>query len=112
MNALDLDLAGYVRPGGSPAAREEVGFVPLALRAGAPAHAGRATERAVAVDASIEVDAVKPRVQAVLGPEYEVSTWHDRRLRRRRSSTPELRPQLDRRASSCSSRCSASPTRC
>lgn len=38
---------------------------------------GRATEIAIAIDRIGEAEKMKAQLQATLGPEYEVSTWHE-----------------------------------
>jgi putative ABC transport system permease protein len=38
---------------------------------------GRATEIAVSVANFEDAERIKPKLQAALGPEYEVATWHD-----------------------------------
>lgn len=38
---------------------------------------GRATEIAIAIEHFDDAEPIKPLVQAAVGPEYEVSTWHD-----------------------------------
>jgi putative ABC transport system permease protein len=79
MNALDLEYAGVYGQPGLPLPDKKLGYVPLAFAQELLRMNGRATEIAVAVDriSDAEVDALKPVLQAAVGPEFEVATWHE-----------------------------------
>lgn len=77
LNALELDFVGVYGQSGLPLPDKKLGFVPLALAQEILRMPGRATEIAVAVARIDDVEAVKPRLQAAVGPDYEVSSWHD-----------------------------------
>lgn len=77
MNALDLDFVGLYGQPGLPLPEKKLGYVPLALAQELLRMPGRATEIAVAIHKLDDAERIKPRLQAALGPEYEVATWHD-----------------------------------
>ncbi len=77
MNALDLDFVGLYGQPGLPLPEKKLGFVPLAYAQDLLRMPGRATEIAIAVFRLDEINQLKPLVQAVVGPDYEVSTWRD-----------------------------------
>jgi putative ABC transport system permease protein len=79
LNALDLDFVGVFGQPGLPLPEKKFGFVPLAFAQELLRLDGRATEIAVALFSgdTDALEAVQTRLQAALGPEYEVSTWHD-----------------------------------
>ena len=77
LNALDLDYVGAYGQAGIPLPEKKVGFVPLAFAQELLRMEGRATELAVAVDQLDDVDQIVGRVQAAVGPDFEVSSWHD-----------------------------------
>jgi hypothetical protein len=77
MNALDFNFVGEYGQPGLPLPDKKLGFVPLALAQELLRMEGRATEIAVALHRFDDAEKVKPVLQAALGPEYEVSTWHD-----------------------------------
>ena len=77
MNALDLEFVGEYGQPGLPLPDKKLGFVPLAFAQELLRMEGRATEIAVALHHFEDAEKVKPVLQATLGPEYEVSTWHD-----------------------------------
>lgn len=77
MNALDFNFVGEYGQPGLPLPDKKLGFVPLALAQELLRMEGRATEIAVALERFDDAEKVKPVLQAALGPEYEVSTWHD-----------------------------------
>lgn len=77
MNALDFEFVGEYGQPGLPLPDKKLGFVPLAFAQELLRMEGRATEIAVALHRFEDAEKVKPVLQATLGPEYEVSTWHD-----------------------------------
>jgi putative ABC transport system permease protein len=77
LNALDLDYVGAYGEKGLPLPDKKLGFVPLALAQKLLRMENRATEVAVSLKNMDEAEAVKPRLQAAVGPGFEVSTWHD-----------------------------------
>jgi len=77
MNALDFEFVGHYGQAGLPLPDKKIGFVPLAFAQELLRMEGRATEIAVALEHFDDAERVKPILQAALGPEYEVSTWHD-----------------------------------
>jgi len=77
MNAADFDFVGAYGQVGLPLPEKKVGFVPLLFAQKLLRMEGRATELAVAIDDIDDAERMKPILQAAVGPEYEVSTWHD-----------------------------------
>jgi putative ABC transport system permease protein len=77
LNALDVDYQGTFGQPGLPLPDKKLGFVPLSLAQELLRMPERATELAVAVEHLDELEAVKGRLSAALGPEYEVATWHE-----------------------------------
>ena len=77
MNALDFEFVGEYGQPGLLLPDKKLGFVPLAFAQELLRMEGRATEIAVALHHFEDAEKVKPVLQATLGPEYEVSTWHD-----------------------------------
>ena len=77
MNAADFDLVGAYGQQGLPTQDKKFGFVPLAFAQELLRMPGRATEIAIAVDRLDDVERLMPIIQAAVGDEYEVSTWHD-----------------------------------
>jgi len=77
MNAADFDFGGTYGQVGLPLPEKKVGFLPLAFAQQLLRMEGRATELAVAVDRIEDAERLKPILQAAVGPQYEVSTWHD-----------------------------------
>jgi len=75
LNALELEYVGTYGQSGPPLPEKKVGFVPFAFAQELLRMEGRATELAVAINDLRELEAVKDRLQAALGPEYEVVTW-------------------------------------
>ena len=73
---------------------------------------GRATELAIAVDDLENAESVAASLRGLLGPEFEVSTWHD--LLAFIDETMEKQDQVMSFIASlfCSSRCWGSPTPC
>src|SRR6185436_19748940 len=69
-------VGAYGQPG-LPLADKKFGFVPVAFAQELLRLEGRATEIAVAVHRVEDIDRVKPLLQAAVGDEYEVATWHD-----------------------------------
>lgn len=77
MSALELDFVGLYGQPGFALRDKKFGFVPLAFAQALLHMEGRATEIVVALKNLNDSERVKPLVQAAVGPEYEVSTWHD-----------------------------------
>ena len=77
LNALEFEFVGEYGLPGLQLPDNKVGFVPLAFAQELLRMEGRATEIAVALHHFEDAEKVKPVLQATLGPEYEVSTWHD-----------------------------------
>ncbi len=77
MNALDFDFVGEYGQPGLPLPDKKIGFVPLAFAQELLRMEGRVTEIVIAIDRYDDAEKLKPVIQKVLGPEYEVSTWHD-----------------------------------
>lgn len=77
LNALDLDYVGAYGQPGLPLLEKKIGFVPLSFAQELLRMRGRATEIAVAVHRLDEASALKAKLQAVVGPTYEVVTWLD-----------------------------------
>ena len=77
LNAVELDYVAAYGESGLPLPDKQIGFVPLALAQELLRMPGRATEIAVALRDIADAEAIKARLQALVGPGYEVSTWHD-----------------------------------
>jgi putative ABC transport system permease protein len=77
LNGLDVILAGTYTEPGLPLPGRKVGFVPLEFARELLRMPGRATEIAIAVTDPEDAARMKPLLQAAVGPEFEVSTWHD-----------------------------------
>lgn len=77
MNALDVDYVGAYGQAGLPTPEKKLGFVPIALAQELLRMPGRATEIAVGAVQLDDIDQVRPRLAAAVGPDYEVTTWHD-----------------------------------
>ncbi|MSP59244.1 MAG: ABC transporter permease [Myxococcales bacterium] len=77
LNAVDMKVIGSFPEPGLFAADKKVGFIPLPLAQELLRMPGRATEVAIAVDPLDRIDEVVAALRPVVGPEYEVSSWHD-----------------------------------
>jgi putative ABC transport system permease protein len=77
LNAVDVAYVGRYGQPGLPLPDKKLGFVPLALAQELLRMPGQATELVVATRRLDDAAAVAARLQAALGAEYEVSTWHD-----------------------------------
>lgn len=77
MNALDFDFVGLYGQPGFPLRDKKIGFVPLGLAQTLLRMEGRATEIAISIENLNDSEHFRPLLQAAVGPEYEVSTWHD-----------------------------------
>jgi putative ABC transport system permease protein len=77
MNALDIDYVGVYGQPGLPMPDKKFGFVTLSLAQELLRIPGQATEIAVRIERFDEAEKFKPILQAAVGPEYEVVTWHD-----------------------------------
>jgi putative ABC transport system permease protein len=75
LSGENIEVAGLMT--GFIPGQEKVGIVPLVLAQRLLKMEGRATELAVAVKRIEDVPRVSAELQKVLGPEYEVVTWHD-----------------------------------
>ncbi len=75
LNAVDTHVVGLNGLPGSPGLETRLGVMQLSHAQELLRMEGKATEVAVAVRAIEDVDSVRDRLQAMLGPEYEVSTW-------------------------------------
>jgi putative ABC transport system permease protein len=75
-NALDLTVKG-LSASNFPFENKRVVTVPLKTAQALVGLDGRVTEYAVGVTNSDKADEVAKRLQAALGPEYEVHTWRD-----------------------------------
>ncbi len=77
MNALDIDYVGVYGQPGLPMPDKKFGFVPLAFAQDLLRIPNLASEIAVRIERFDDAETFKPRLQAAVGPEYEVVTWHD-----------------------------------
>ncbi len=77
LNAGEVKIDGTFAQLGLFATEKNMASVPLAVAQELLRMPGRATEIAVSVDDLARVDQVVAAVQQVVGPEYEVSSWHD-----------------------------------
>lgn len=77
MNALDLTYVGVYGQPGLPLPEKKIGYVPLKFAQELLRMEGRATEIAIALHRFEDAERIKPQIQAALGPDYEVSTWHE-----------------------------------
>ena len=77
LNAVEVEVTGTVADAGVMVAEKKVLYLPLAVATELLRMPGRATELAIAVDEYAHVDAVAASLRAALGPDYQVSTWHD-----------------------------------
>lgn len=77
MNALDIDYVGVYGQPGPPMPDKKFGFVPLAFAQELLRMPNQATEIAVRIEHFDDAEKFKPLLQAAVGPEYEVVTWHD-----------------------------------
>jgi putative ABC transport system permease protein len=75
LNAVELPLVGVAGLPGAPGLDAKLGYLPLASAQELLRMEGRATEVVVGVADMGEVDVVQQRLQAALGPDYEVITW-------------------------------------
>jgi putative ABC transport system permease protein len=77
-NALDVDIVGLIR-GGTPYDAKRTGYVPLAFAQDLLDMKDRANEYLVAVTGREDVPIVKARLQAALGPDYDIRDWRQLR---------------------------------
>ena len=75
--ALDFEFVGLYGQPGLPLRDKKIGIVPLSFAQALLRMEGRATEIAVAIENLEAAELIKPLLQAAVGPEYEVTTWHD-----------------------------------
>lgn len=77
MNAVEFSHVGTIGQPGLPLPDKKIGVVGLAQAQELLRMPGRATELAVSIQDSDQINTVKQRVQSALGNDYEVSSWHD-----------------------------------
>jgi putative ABC transport system permease protein len=77
MSALDFDFVGLYGQPGFALRDKKIGFIPLTFAQALLRMEGRATEIVVGIGDLNDAGRIKPLLQAAVGPEYEVSTWHD-----------------------------------
>lgn len=77
MSALDIEFVGLYGQPGFPLRDKKIGFVPLALAQSLLRMEDRATEIAVSIENLDDAERMRPLLQAAVGAEYEVATWHD-----------------------------------
>ena len=75
-NALDVSVRGYLRAQHHSESKRKA-TVTLAVAQELLRMPGQITEYVVRVADYERVDALAPRIQAALGPEYRITTWHD-----------------------------------
>lgn len=77
MNALDVSYVGVYGQPGLPMPDKKFGFVALPLAQELLRMPNLATEIAIRMDNFDRAEELKPILQGVVGPEFEVATWHD-----------------------------------
>ncbi len=77
LNAVDTHVVGLNGLPGSPGLETRLGVLQLRHAQELLRMEGKATELAVSVKDIAQVDAVRDRLQAALGKDYEISTWKD-----------------------------------
>lgn len=77
LNAADVTVTGVLGRSALPTPDQKVAYLTLSQAQSLLRMEGRCTEIAVATARIAEADEVAVRLRAVLGPEYEVVTWHD-----------------------------------
>ena len=75
--SLEGKVLGVYGQPGLPLPEKKLGYVPLKFAQELLRMEGRATEIAIAVHRFGDAERIKPQLQAALGPDYEVSTWHE-----------------------------------
>ena len=76
LNATEVSIIGNLSMS-MPLPDKKIAYVPLAAAQQLLRMEGRATEIAVAVDHLEHIEEIRTRLAAAVGPEYEVSTWHE-----------------------------------
>ncbi len=77
LNAAEVKADGGFATVGLNAQEKKVALLPLPVAQELLRMPGRATEIAVGIDDMRNLEQVKADLQKELGPDYEVSTWHD-----------------------------------
>lgn len=76
-NALEFDYVGTYGEVGIATPDKKIGFISLALAQELLRMPARATELALSVNDGIDLEKAKSQLQAMVGSEFEVSTWHE-----------------------------------
>ena len=77
LNGVDVKVAGLLGTTTLPMPDHKIAYMTLSQAQSLLRMEGRATEIAVAIANMDQLDAVAAQLRQVLGPEYEVATWHD-----------------------------------
>lgn len=77
LNAVEVDFVGRYGQPGFALRDKKVGFVPLVLAQSLLRMPGRATEIVIALHSLYDAERIRPHVQAVVGPQFEVTTWRE-----------------------------------
>lgn len=77
MNAVEIEVRGVLKDAGLMAAEKKLAYIPLASAQELLRMPGRALELAVGIDDLDRVDEVATGLRSVLGPDFEVATFHD-----------------------------------
>jgi putative ABC transport system permease protein len=77
MRALELDFVGVYGQPGLLTPDKKLAFVPLRFAQELLGMPDLGTEIVVAVEKIDQIEETRQRLQAMLGPDYEVSTWRD-----------------------------------
>lgn len=77
LNAIELDYVGTYGTERMPIPEGRLGLLPLAVAQELLRMGPRATEIAIAIEKLDDAERLKPLVQAVVGPGYEVTSWRD-----------------------------------
>ncbi|HEY5956147.1 MAG TPA: FtsX-like permease family protein [Polyangiaceae bacterium] len=77
MNALEVHHVGTLGQAGMPLPDKKIGLMTLTQAQELLRMPGRATEFAISIDDIRQLDAIKGRLQAAVGNDYEVATWSE-----------------------------------
>lgn len=77
MNAVEIEISGTLPDPGILSAEKKITLVSLAAAQELLRMPGRATELAISIDDLDYAESVAANLRQLLGPEFEVSTWHD-----------------------------------